>query len=140
MSTNTRISEPASEKTPRRGRGRPPAFGPDYLRSLGALFPNVKTRRGLQNKAYQTRAIALMMDKPAYAKIVPPTAAVMNDAVPFWSFDLLVELGRIPDDDFLLAVALLICQTPGISLASALATARHNLTRYTVAPWGKGKR
>jgi hypothetical protein len=52
-----RISEAASKN--RRKRGRPRVLPPEYERALQHLFPDVQSRRHLQDVACRQRALAL---------------------------------------------------------------------------------
>jgi hypothetical protein len=104
--TEGRISEAASEK---RKRGRPPVFDPAYRSEIGGLFNEVTTHRGMTDCLYRQRAFNLLSKDGRFAWVAdgPRSAAGAPDAL---KSSILVELGRIPNDEDLKAVALRICE------------------------------
>lgn len=102
----TALSEAASKK---RGRGRPPAFSAEYRAAIGALFPDIKTRRGLSDCLYRLRAVNLLEKDKRFTWLADGEA--MQAGRPgAWRPAILTELGRIGDDDTLLAVAARLCE------------------------------
>ena len=104
--TEGRISEAASEK---RKRGRPPVFDPAYRAAIGNLFNEVKTHRGKTDCLYRQRAFNLL-SKDARFAWVADGAKARSGSPDAWKPSILVELGRIPNDEDLKAVALRICE------------------------------
>lgn len=104
----TTVSEGASE-TPAKRLGRPPAFDPGWLQTVAALFPEIKTARGLQNRAYAVRAIGLLTGVAGCERLVPPEADVMAGRATLW-FEPLTELGRLTDHRTVVSVARLVDQ------------------------------
>ena len=103
-----RIKEAVSKM---KKRGRPEVF-PEFLQCVRAIYPDVKTKRGLQNKAYQ--AIA---------------GRAIGDDFP-WLWDkskgtiqvsILSELGRLEDPEVIRAFAKELCKKkPGAKKAVIL--------------------
>ena len=112
MARKPRISEAASKN--RRRRGRPRVLAPEYLQALQHLFPDIQSRRHLQDVACRQRALALLTDDPACRWLCDPEA--MQRGQPSgplqksWRPGILAELGRIPDDEDLKALAGEICK------------------------------
>jgi len=100
------ISEAASEK---RKRGRPPVFDPGYRAAIGSLFNEVKTHRGKTDCLYRQRAFNLL-EKDGRFAWVADGAKARAGSPDAWKPSILVELGRIPNDEDLKAVALRICE------------------------------
>jgi hypothetical protein len=113
MSKGNGISEAASEK---RKRGRPAAFDPDGMRMFRRLYPEIKTKRGLQDKVCQVRAIRLLgkgADPSFFWLFCPKTNTVRAS--------ILAELGRIEDDEALRVFATQVCESkPKTKDASAI--------------------
>jgi len=100
------ISEAASQK---RKRGRPPVFNPGYRAAMKTIFPDIKTHRGMTDSLYRGRAINLLTKDGRFAWVAD--GARMKAGAPgAWKPSILVELGRIPNDENLKAVALRICE------------------------------
>ena len=87
-------------------RGRPRLLMPEYEAELWNLYPptGVKSTRGIQNKHYLCHAVGLVKDDPRFAWIVDAKTDRVRSTI-------LTELGRIEDDDDLLEMALLICES-----------------------------
>jgi hypothetical protein len=101
-----RISEAASEK---RRRGRPPVFDPGYRAAIGSLFNEVKTHRGKTDCLYRQRAFNLL-EKDGRFAWVADGAKARSGSPDAWKPSILVELGRIPNDEDLKVIALRICE------------------------------
>jgi len=100
------IPEAASQK---RKRGRPPVFDPGYRAAMKTIFPDIKTHRGMTDSLYRGRAINLLTKDGRFAWVAD--GARMKAGAPgAWKPSILVELGRIPNDEDLKAVALRICE------------------------------
>jgi len=61
-------------------RGRPRVLAPEYEQALQQLFPDVQSRRHLQNVACRQRALVLLSDDPAYRWLCDPEAMLYHDA------------------------------------------------------------
>jgi hypothetical protein len=85
------------------------------MSELSEKFPDVRTRRGLQNVAYRTRATRILKAAGITFQNLQPST--------------LTELGRIADEHFLLDVARLICAIPNLSSGDAVKIIRYNKTK-----------
>jgi hypothetical protein len=86
---------------------------PAYEQALQQLFPDIGSRRHLQNVACRQRALALLSEDPAYRWLCDPEAMQAKprpSAQKSWRPTILAELGRIPGDEDLKAMAGQICQ------------------------------
>lgn len=94
--------------------GRPRVLAPEYEQALQQLFPDVQSHRHLQNVACRQRALVLLSDDPAYRWLCDPEAMQqgkrLSPSQKAWRPTILAELGRIPDDQDLKAMAGRICQ------------------------------
>jgi len=100
-------TEVASES--RRRTGRPPRFSDETMAYLKAMHPEVHSRRGVVDIAYRQRAIRLVKDIPA-CRWVCDFTAMQQGGDSAWQPSILTELGRIDDDDDLIAVAIEVCE------------------------------
>jgi hypothetical protein len=98
-------AEIVSEK---RKRGRPKRFDLDVMRVNRALYPEIKTGRGLQNKLYLGHAMQVLGrgERKAYRWLL---WHCQEGAEPFRS-TLLCELGRFNDDRSLRKAARWLCE------------------------------
>lgn len=82
----------------------------ELLALARALFPDVKTTRGLQNIAYLIRATRILIvpndSRFSWLGEAQKADAGMGDL----KLGILAELGRIPDEEQMKAVALAICE------------------------------
>lgn len=96
------ISETVSEKPK---RGRPKLYSDEVIRVHGEIWHETKTRRGLQNKSRQVRAMrALKEVSPEYAEfrwLIDPAGQVKQA--------IMYELGRLSDDADIVEWAKLLC-------------------------------
>lgn len=110
--TTTAISETVSEKPK---RGRPRKLGDNTLQSFAAYYPDVKTRRGKQNKAYELLAMRTFLD---VLEANPEEArrwewiGVLRDGSGGRAYKcvLMTALGRLGDDALIIKAADLICE------------------------------
>jgi len=98
------LSENMSEKSK---RGRPVVFDKGHLSIMGGFFPEIGSRRHLQNKAYQSIAIGALRSGgdeigPEYSWLFDPTANVVKSTI-------LSELGRLGDHETIRILARDIC-------------------------------
>ena len=100
------ISESASEK-PR--RGRPPALDPAWVREMQAMFPEIRTTRGLMNRCYAIRALGVLDCAEAFRWFLPSKEDVMAGVADL-PYELLTELGRIGDEERMHAAAAAVCE------------------------------
>lgn len=100
--------ETVSEK-PR--RGRPSVFSREEYDLVSCYSPEVRTRRGRQNRLYMHRAMGALGDgeDDRFHWLHPPREAVMKRGARLRK-RILSELGRIDDDDDLREMALVICE------------------------------
>ncbi len=94
------VSETVSENISEKRRGRPPVFDDFFLNALKSRSQNIRTRRGLQNRAWATMAIfALEEDFPW----------LLTEERARWT--ILGELGRWRDKDDIRFLAGELCRT-----------------------------
>jgi hypothetical protein len=87
---------------------------------LDRTFPDVKTRRGRMNKAYEVRALGVLKGDPRFEWLVSTPEAI-NSGHGKLKVTILVELGRIEDDEDLKAIAEKVCkQKPKAKEAEAM--------------------
>lgn len=94
------FSEPSSII---RGRGRPSRFDPKWLRTIRSSWPEIRSDRGIVEKAYMLRAFALVYDVPGFEWLADRTTGQVRHGI-------LSELGRIDDDGRLIEAALWACR------------------------------
>lgn len=90
-------------------RGRPPRYDPAYMTTMRALYPELRTARGLHNKYYQGRAQGVLKDE-AGVEWLMDVAQLKQHQPGNYRQTILQELGRIDDDDALKAVARRLCE------------------------------
>ena len=73
-------------------RGRPKVFTDEWLTFLQGLYPDLHSRRGLQDRAYQVRALRALRDTDFGDQLAYRDKWHMRSS-------LLAALGRFPDDD-----------------------------------------
>jgi hypothetical protein len=117
-------SETVSEKR----RGRPATFSD--LDALAAIWPAVRTRPGIQNKAYLTQAMAALF--PRGVRDVPKYEWFAGDARQFRQ-SILVEIGR---------VATLYGAETARAMADKMSVrfSEADMTTSEVAAWLRGQR
>jgi hypothetical protein len=101
------VSEPVSEKPPR--RGRPARFDPGFLARVRSFAPDIRTPRGLYNRACVIKALSALMDDPAFHWLIP-TDEEVNRNERTLPFAILTELGKIDDREAMKAVAAQVCE------------------------------
>ncbi len=72
--------------------------------AIRVAYPDVKTRRGIQNKAYAMRAFKLLQGQEGLKWLIDPDRYFLRENV-------LAELGRFSDDADLIAMAHDLCET-----------------------------
>jgi hypothetical protein len=70
---------------------------------LRSLYPDIHTRRGLHQKRYMVRAMAIVKDDPDCRWLVDHSIPLMRQAI-------LSELGRVDRPDEILALARAVCK------------------------------
>ncbi len=100
------MTEAASKKK----RGRPPAFAYETLGLLRSHYPDIKTKRGLQNKAYEMRALSVLKDDPQRYGWLCDIEAMRRGDANSYKPTILTELGRIVDEEKLKTAASEICR------------------------------
>jgi hypothetical protein len=102
-------------------RGRPRAFSPEEETAFRNMFPEIRTRRGLQNRMYACRAISVLKQVAGdevfnrFGWLLGPSfdAAKMR-------FTLLTELGRLDQPADIATLVSTLCKTkdpPHIAVA-----------------------
>ena len=87
-------------------RGRPREYSEEALSMLRAIFPEIKTERGLQNKSCELRAFGLLKER---GQEIDNLSFLIDDAKQTFKSTILIELGRFEDDDKLLSIAAELC-------------------------------
>ncbi len=108
MSQAEQILETVAEDTPRRKRGRP-VVHPEQLLNLASRYSGASTVRGRQNFLYMTRAIRVLDYEPDFYWLVGSREEISAGKKLFRN-TILVELGRIEDEDDLRVIARQICE------------------------------
>ncbi len=108
MSQAERFSETVAENTLRRRRGRPMVH-PEQLLNLARRYSGASTVRGRQNFLYMTRAIRVLDYEPDFCWLVG-TRDDINTGKKVIRNTILVELGRIEDEDDLKVIARQVCE------------------------------
>lgn len=89
----------------KRGRGRPPVMPHELWTGFQRFFPEIRTRRGMLNKHYETEALAVIKDM--IAEGVQGLEYIDNEKEEKLNSGVLRELGKLnPEDIRLYAVAL----------------------------------
>jgi len=84
-------------------RGRPKFHDEDQLNQLKGVFPDIKTRRGLQNKCYEINALDAIKDIEGMEFLYDPQNQTLKSSI-------LSELGRLRNEDNIRLVAQHICE------------------------------
>jgi len=95
-------------------RGRPPVFSEESIAIFRNLFPDLTTRRGLTNKAYEIHALGVLNASEAWKTFYEPFF-LCKGGTRFKS-SLLCELGRLRDEGLILEIARQVVElanTPG---------------------------
>jgi hypothetical protein len=108
MSQAEQISENVVEDTPRRKRGRPVVHS-EQLLNLAHRYSGASTVRGRQNFLYMTRAIRVLDYEPDFYWLVG-TREEISAGKKILRNTILVELGRIEDEDDLRVIARQVCE------------------------------
>jgi len=102
------VAETEVTSETKRREGRPARFSDETMAYVAALHPEVRSRRGLVDIAYRLHAINLVKDIPTCRWLCDFTDMQRgNDSA--WQPSILTELGRIDDDDALIAIAMQVC-------------------------------
>jgi len=103
------VAETEVTSETKRREGRPARFSDETMAYVAALYPEVRSRRGLVDIAYRLHAISLVKDIPACRWLCDFTDMQRgNDSA--WQPGILTELGRINDNDDLIAIAMQVCE------------------------------
>jgi hypothetical protein len=103
------VSENVSENPGKPKRGRPPSRDANALSMLRSWFPEIRTRRGQQNRWHALHALTVLDYDPAFRWLVPSEEAIHRGEGGI-RFSVLNELGRIADDGELRDVAAVVCE------------------------------
>ncbi|WP_417737386.1 hypothetical protein [Rosistilla oblonga] len=87
-------------------RGRPEAIPVEELAEIRNWFPEVKTKRGLQNRCYEVRALGTFYhsvdDQERFRHMLPPQAE-LEAGTAGYSSSTLSQLGRMDEGDAIAA-------------------------------------
>ena len=126
----TAISEKFSEK-PKRGRPRAFSETMEHAYQAYGLFTDTKTRRGRVNICYRQHALYVIKGDPRLAWLFDSELIRTQEHAPFRR-TILTELGRIPNDEDLRAVALRICELKPTTKEAVAMIRRFRLGRPAV--------
>jgi len=124
MVTESEVTSESSQRI-----GRPSRFSDETMAYLATTYPEVHSRRGLVDIAYRYRAIGLVKDIPACHWLCDVEAMKRGDDDKCWQPSILTELGRIDDDNTLIAVAIQVCERQ-----PSREDAIHLIRRYRTTP------
>lgn len=100
---NPDVTKSISEAAPKK-RGRPPVFGREVLDEYKRLYPDLRTRRSLQEEVYRSFAIhALDPPDERWRWLWDREAALKGLGT--WKPGILAALGRVGDDESIRALA-----------------------------------
>lgn len=119
------IPEAVSEK---RKRGRPRVIGPEAEPVVDLVAPDVTTERGRQDAYYRQIALGVLMSDRRFTWLADE-AAMKAGAPKAWKPTILAELGRIPDDEAMKAVAAQVCELRPKAKAAVAMIRRYRLGR-----------
>jgi len=102
------VAETEVTSETKRREGRPARFSDETMAYVATLYPEVHSRRGLVDIAYRIRACALLKDIAACHWLYDSEGVKQGDDSA-WQPSILTELGRIDDDDALIAIAMQVC-------------------------------
>src|SRR5579884_2340773 len=108
MSQTEQNLDTVAEDAPRRKRGRP-VVHPEQLLNLASRYSGASTVRGRQNFLYMTRAIRVLDYEPDFYWLVGSRQEI-SAGKKLLRNTILVELGRIEDEDDLRVMARQICE------------------------------
>ena len=119
-------------------RGRPPKFSAEYMQSLAALYPDLRSKRGLIETALGMRALGLLQKLYTADKTGNRWVEYYLDPQKRHIFHqtILSALGRIDDDDALITTAKVIA-TKRFKTADAIKEVRNVRYRMECARDGK---
>ncbi len=87
-------------------RGRPRKFTDDEIAAFRAIYPEVRTKRGLENKIHMVAAFSVI-----HGTEIEP---FFNDPeTERWREGIMVELGKLEDPALIHEIALQITELPG---------------------------
>jgi len=78
-------------------RGRPQFKHQDFLKRIEFLYPDIKTRRGMQNKVYGIMAVGALKEPTEVEQIFTPDETFRSS--------VMIELGRLEDPETIRTVA-----------------------------------
>jgi len=84
-------------------RGRPPAFDDLYHQTYKNIWPDIRTRRGITNKIYAIKGLAMV-------KEMQGVGYIFNEADNTMKVSILTELGRLNDEQAAREAAAFICE------------------------------
>lgn len=87
-------------------RGRPPVMSKEVEDEIKKSFPEIRTRRGRQNKFHAIYALTILREGFEYIVNTKAVTAGTQDL----PFTLLTELGRLDDSDIIREIAGIICK------------------------------
>lgn len=122
------VAETKVTSETKRREGRPARFSDETMAYVATLYPEVRSRRGLVDIAYRIRACALLKDIAACHWLYDSEAVKQGDDSA-WQPSILTELGRIDDDDALIAIAMQVC-----ARQPSREDAIHLIRRYRTTP------
>jgi hypothetical protein len=93
-------------------RGRPSLLSDELLNGMKKIYPDYKTKRSIENKHYQIRAYGILEKLSIENK-----EYLFNPDKQFFNWSVLEQLGRIEDDELLIAMAKQVCSLAKEELA-----------------------
>lgn len=104
------MTAPGISKTVSRKRGRPRVLAEPVEAAFRKLWPEVRSRRSLQNRAYFGHAASALKDVPDHLTRFRWILGERGDTGDTWRMGVLVELGRWNHPQTIVAFADQLCQ------------------------------
>lgn len=82
--------------------GRPRKINNEYFKMLRTLYPDIKTRRGILNKYYETVALQVIGK-------MKDTTFIIDESKQVFKASILSEIGRLENEEDIKIVARYIC-------------------------------
>jgi hypothetical protein len=97
-------------ETPSKKRGRPRVLDEKAESVFRKLFPELRSRRSLQNRAYSSHAASVLKTMPDFLERYRWIFGESGEMGATWRHGVLVELGQLRDEQSIINLADAMCQ------------------------------